>query len=97
MKGYSITVPVIDSASAPQSTDLDDTYKVAITRLGDRIRIGGTAEISGYKVQLSPNRRATLDRSLTDLFARAGDLSKSTFWSGLRPILTDRRSSGRHS
>lgn len=86
VKGYSITVPIVDEASSPQSTVMDETYKVAITRLGDRIRVGGTAEIGGYELRLSPNRRATLDRSLTDLFPTAGDLSKATFWSGLRPM-----------
>ena len=48
VKGYSITVPVIDPDGAPVSTVMDESYKVAITRLGDRIRVGGTAEISGY-------------------------------------------------
>ncbi|MCW3062091.1 MAG: D-amino acid dehydrogenase small subunit [Capsulimonas sp.] len=89
VKGYSITVPITDETFAPQSTVMDETYKVAITRLGDRIRVGGTAEIGDYHVRLSPNRRATLDRSLTDLFPKAGDLSKATFWSGLRPMTPD--------
>jgi D-amino-acid dehydrogenase len=89
VKGYSITVPITDETSAPQSTVMDETYKVAITRLGDRIRVGGTAEVGGYQVRLSPNRRATLDRSLIDLFPKAGDLSQATFWSGLRPMTPD--------
>lgn len=89
VKGYSITVPVIDDALAPQSTVMDETYKVAITRLGDRIRIGGTAEVGDYKVRLLPDRRGALDRSLRDLFPRGGDLSCSTFWSGLRPMTPD--------
>jgi D-amino-acid dehydrogenase len=89
VKGYSITVPIIDEASAPQSTVMDETYKVAITRLGDRIRVGGTAEVGSYKVDLLLDRRAPLDRSLTDLFPKGGDLSCSTFWSGLRPMTPD--------
>ena len=48
VKGYSITVPIIDAAGAPESTVMDETYKVAMTRLGDRIRVGGTAEMAGY-------------------------------------------------
>ena len=52
VKGYSITVPIIDADGAPVSTVMDETYKVAITRLGDRIRVGGTAEISGYSTKL---------------------------------------------
>ncbi len=89
VKGYSITVPIIDAAGAPESTVMDESYKVAITRLGDRIRVGGTAEISGYSSSLDAARRATLDHSLTDMFPRGGDLSKATFWCGLRPMTPD--------
>lgn len=89
VKGYSITVPVISEDGAPVSTVMDESYKVAITRLGDRIRVGGTAEISGYSKSLDPARRATLDHSLTDMFPRGGDLSKATFWCGLRPMTPD--------
>ena len=89
VKGYSITVPVIDADGAPVSTVMDESYKVAITRLGNRIRVGGTAEISGYSNQLYPARRATLDHSLTDLFPRGGRLAEATFWSGLRPMTPD--------
>jgi D-amino-acid dehydrogenase len=89
VKGYSITVPVADGDAAPVSTVMDESYKVAITRLGDRIRVGGTAEVSGYSGQLYPARRATLDHSLTDLFPRGGKLAEATFWSGLRPMTPD--------
>ncbi|WP_375788036.1 D-amino acid dehydrogenase [Bradyrhizobium sp. Pha-3] len=89
VKGYSITVPIKDAAGAPESTVMDESYKVAITRLGDRIRVGGTAEISGYSTKLYDARRATLDHSLTDLFPRGGDLPKATFWCGLRPMTPD--------
>ena len=89
VKGYSITVPIQDASGAPESTVMDESYKVAITRLGNRIRVGGTAEISGYSDKLYDARRATLDHSLTDLFPRGGDLAKATFWSGLRPMTPD--------
>lgn len=89
VKGYSITVPISDADAAPVSTVMDESYKVAITRLGNRIRVGGTAEISGYSDKLYPARRATLDHSLTDLFPRGGNLEKATFWSGLRPMTPD--------
>nr|WP_249134996.1 D-amino acid dehydrogenase [Bradyrhizobium sp. AUGA SZCCT0222] len=89
VKGYSITVPISDPDAAPVSTVMDESYKVAITRLGDRIRVGGTAEISGYSDRLYPARRATLDYSLTELFPRGGDIGKATFWSGLRPMTPD--------
>jgi D-amino-acid dehydrogenase len=89
VKGYSITVPILDAEAAPVSTVMDESYKVAITRLGKRIRVGGTAEISGYSSRLDAARRATLDHSLTDMFPRGGDLSKASFWSGLRPMTPD--------
>ncbi len=89
VKGYSITVPIRDPLAAPLSTVMDESYKVAITRLGERIRVGGTAEVSGYSTQLYAARRATLDHSLTDLFPRGGDLDQATFWSGLRPMTPD--------
>ena len=65
VKGYSITVPIVDPDGAPVSTVMDESYKVAITRLGDRIRVGGTAEISGYsdKLYAAASRHA---RSLAD-------------------------------
>jgi D-amino-acid dehydrogenase len=89
VKGYSITVPVSDPDAAPVSTVMDESYKVAITRLGNRIRVGGTAEVSGYSTKLYPARRATLDHSLTELFPRGGRLAEATFWSGLRPMTPD--------
>jgi len=89
IKGYSITVPITDAAAAPESTVMDETYKVAITRLGDRIRVGGTAEISGYDMRLHTSRRETLEHSVGDLFPGGGDLSRATFWCGLRPMTPD--------
>ena len=89
IKGYSITVPITDAASAPESTIMDETYKVAITRLGDRIRVGGTAEIAGYNLELRAARRETLVHSVTDLFPNGGDISRAEFWTGLRPMTPD--------
>jgi len=89
VKGYSITVPIVDAASAPESTLMDESYKIAITRLGGRIRVGGMAEISGYNNALPERRRATLTHSLTDLFAGAGDVGAASYWSGLRPMTPD--------
>ncbi len=89
VKGYSLTVPIVDAARAPVSTLLDESYKVAITRLGDRIRIGGMAEISGFSNDLSLARRATLEHSAGTLFPGAGDMEAASFWSGLRPMTPD--------
>ncbi len=89
VKGYSLTVPIVDAARAPVSTVMDETYKIAITRLGDRIRIGGMAEISGFSHDLPAARRATLEYSVQDLFGGAGDYSQATYWTGLRPMTPD--------
>ncbi|MBX5136402.1 D-amino acid dehydrogenase [Rhizobium lentis] len=88
VKGYSLTIPITDAARAPESTVMDETYKIAITRLGDRIRVGGMAEISGYTNDLGLARRSTLEHSVTDLFP-GGDVSRASFWSGLRPMTPD--------
>lgn len=89
VKGYSITVPIKDAGLAPVSTVMDETYKVAITRLGDRIRVGGTAEISGFDLRLHESRRRTLEHSVGDLFPGAGAMREATFWCGLRPMTPD--------
>ncbi|TNC72585.1 D-amino acid dehydrogenase [Rubellimicrobium roseum] len=89
VKGYSLTLPVVDEALAPVSTVMDETHKVAITRLGDRIRVGGLAEIAGFDLSLKAARRATLEHSLGGLFGGAGDLSRVEFWCGLRPMTPD--------
>ena len=89
IKGYSITVPIIDEARAPVSTVMDETYKIAVTRLGDPIRAGGMAEISGFDTTLHPRRQETLTHSVEDLFGGAGDQSKAQFRSGLRPMAPD--------
>jgi len=89
VKGYSITVPITDPAGAPESTIMDETHKVAVTRLGDRIRVGGTAELAGYSLNLREPRRGTLEHVVTDLFPNGGDVSKASFWCGLRPMTPD--------
>lgn len=89
VKGYSITAQITDEGRAPVSTVMDETYKVAITRLGDRIRVGGLAEIAGFDLSLNPKRRATLEKSVGDLFAGGGDLKGASFWTGLRPMTPD--------
>lgn len=88
VKGYSLTVPLVDPALAPQSTVLDETYKIAVTRFDDRIRVGGMAELGGYDLRLDPARRATLELVVDDLFP-GGDVSRATFWTGLRPMTPD--------
>ena len=88
VKGYSLTIPIVDPAFAPQSTVLDETYKIAITRFDERIRVGGMAELSGFSHALNENRRATLQMVTQDLFP-GGDMAQASFWTGLRPMTPD--------
>lgn len=89
LKGYSLTIPIADEAAAPFSTVLDETYKIAITRFDQRIRVGGMAEIVGFNTQLEQKRRATLEMVVRDLYPNGGRVEEATFWTGLRPMTPD--------
>ncbi len=89
VKGYSITVPIIHPEASPQSTILDETYKVAVTRFDNRIRVGGMAELSGYKKSLPQKRLDTLLMVVQDLFPHAANYTQHDFWTGLRPMTPD--------
>jgi D-amino-acid dehydrogenase len=88
VKGYSLTVPLVDEALAPRSTVLDETYKIAVTRFDRRIRVGGMAELAGFDASLDPRRRATLEMVVQDLFP-GGDVGRASFWTGFRPMTPD--------
>lgn len=88
VKGYSLTIPLLDAARAPVSTVLDETYKIALTRFDSRIRVGGMAELAGFDLRLNPRRRATLEHVVGELFP-GGDLPRAEFWTGLRPMTPD--------
>lgn len=89
VKGYSLTVPIVNPDAAPVSTVMDETYKVAITRFDQRIRVGGMAELAGFDLRLNTHRRATLLMVLKGLFPDAGDIANTQFWTGLRPMTPD--------
>ena len=89
VKGYSLTVPLSNADKAPRSTVLDETYKVALTRFDKRLRVGGMAELSGYRLQLKPKCRDTLETVVRELFPDCGSLQNAEFWSGLRPMTPD--------
>jgi D-amino-acid dehydrogenase len=89
VKGYSITVPIVSPDDAPVSTVMDETYKVAITRLGDRVRVAGTAELTGYDLSLHEERRQTVRFVVSDMFPKAADMKEDQFWTGLRPMTPD--------
>ncbi len=84
-KGYSATVAVADRGRAPCVSLTDDGAKIVISRLGERLRIAGTAELSGYSTALNPVRCEALIRRVRDLFPGAADYDRAEFWAGLRP------------
>jgi D-amino-acid dehydrogenase len=97
IKGYSITMPIQEPIHAPRSTLLDETYKVALTRFEQRIRVGGMAHVSGFDQHLSQTKRSTLHFVLNDLFPEAiqpillkpDNTNVDQFWSGFRPMTPD--------
>ena len=84
-KGYSVTMPVKDASMAHQVSLTDDEYKLVFSRLGDRLRIAGTAELNGYDRDLNRVRCEAIVKRVEQLFPGAGDASQAQFWTGLRP------------
>ena len=84
-KGYSATVDVADPAKAPRVALTDDGAKLVFSRLGERLRIAGTAELSGYSTDLNPVRCAFLTRRAREMFPGAGVYDQAVYWAGLRP------------
>ena len=84
-KGYSVTIPVADASMAHRVSLTDDEYKLVFSRLGDRLRIAGTAELNGYDRNLNTVRCEAIVRRVEQLFPGAGDTTQAQFWTGLRP------------
>ena len=84
-KGYSVTMPVKDASMAHQVSLTDDEYKLVFSRLSDRLRIAGTAELNGYDRDLNRVRCEAIVRRVEELFPGAGDAARAQFWTGLRP------------
>jgi D-amino-acid dehydrogenase len=84
-KGYSATLRIVDPAAAPTVSITDDAKKIVFTRLGDRLRVAGTAELSGYGLELNPVRCAALTRRAHEWFGDAVDIEHPEYWAGLRP------------
>jgi D-amino-acid dehydrogenase len=85
VKGYSVTVPVADPARAPHLSLTDETRRVVCSRLGNRLRVAGTAELDGYNLDPNPVRSGAILRWLEDTLPGAGDSTRAEHWCGLRP------------
>jgi D-amino-acid dehydrogenase len=89
VRGYSATAFIKNFEHAPLAAVIDETYKTAITRMGSRVRIAGTAEIGARGTQLRAAALRTLAKVGDDWFPDAANYSTATFWSGVRPMLPD--------
>jgi D-amino-acid dehydrogenase len=92
VRGYSMSAPIINNNRAPVSTILDETTKIAITRLGDTLRVGGTAEVSGFHHPADPRRHRMLRNTASVLFNGAFDEADGApirMWDGFRPMTPD--------
>jgi D-amino-acid dehydrogenase len=84
-KGYSATMPLVDPSKAPNMSVTDETAKMVFTRLGNRLRVAGTAELNGYSTELNSVRCEALTRRARELFPDSCDWSGAEYWTGLRP------------
>jgi len=85
LKGYSATLPILDPAKVPGISISDDGKKIVFTRLGDRLRVAGTAELAGYDLALDTARCEALTRRAAEWFGDAVDAERARYWAGLRP------------
>ena len=80
-------MPVKNAAAAWTVSLSDEAHKLVLSRLGDRLRIAGTAELNGYNTEINIVRCQAIVKRVMDLFPDAGDPSQATFWTGLRPMV----------
>ncbi len=87
LKGYSITLPLgpAEQAAAPTVSLTDEAAKIVISRLGNRLRAAGTAELAGYDTSMNPVRCAAITRRIRELFPALGGITTVQTWTGLRP------------
>ena len=86
VKGYSVTLPVADAAAAWQVSLTDERQRLVFSRLGDQLRVAGTAEIGGWTRELDDRRCGSMVDHVAAMFPGAADTSKAIHWTGLRPM-----------
>lgn len=85
-KGYSATFDVVDNSKTPTVSLIDDEFKLVYSRLGQRLRVAGTAEFNGFDTSLNPIRCQAIARRVAQVFPNAVDLGTPNYWTGLRPM-----------
>lgn len=88
-KGYSVTLPVQPGAKVPTMSITDEAHKLVYSRLGNRLRIAGTAEFIGYDASVTPFRAEAVLQAALDMFPDCGDARAAKLWAGLRPLTPD--------
>ena len=84
-KGYSVTIPVAEQSMAPTVSLTDDGHKIVFSRLGERLRVAGTAEFCGYDTTINQARCAAILKRVSAIFPQISQLNDVTLWTGLRP------------
>ena len=88
-KGYSVTMPLDGSNRAPAMSITDEANKLVYSRLGNRLRIAGTAEFVGYDATVTPSRAEAVLKAAMKMFPDCGDPANAKLWAGLRPLTPD--------
>jgi len=89
IKGYSLSVAISRHEFAPSLSLMDEAYEVTVTRLGNRLRVAGTAELGSRQLKMRDAALGTLLKVVRDWFPAAADYSKAQPWVGARPMLPD--------
>ena len=90
LKGYSVTLPIGDEVLAPNVSLTDEARKIVVSRLGNRLRVAGTAEVSGYDANIEMRRARSVLDATTSLFPQMKKAEdEAEYWSGLRPMSSD--------
>ncbi len=89
VKGYSISIPIEDDTAAPRVGVTDQALKIVYSRLGNRLRVAGTAELNGYNYDVREDRVEPLLRATQIFFPGCGNMQEVTRWACLRPYVPD--------
>jgi D-amino-acid dehydrogenase len=89
VKGYAANVAIRNFDEAPRAAVMDETYKIAVTRMGNRIRLAGLAELGSQSFDLHETALRTLVKVGDDWFPDAANYNAANFWCGIRPTLPD--------
>lgn len=85
VKGYSVTLPLAPGSPAPEVSVTDERHRVVFSRMGNRLRAAGTAELNGFDISVNPARCGAILRRAGELFPQIVPAGEAEYWAGLRP------------